>query len=421
MSPKSRGRKSKNKNKNKSGPRKANPRLPADDRGPLILDFRAGVDPASRVYDARDLVGDGPLGMGLDLGQIVATAGENVAFERVTERLLEESSGLLTATGPRQLEQATAELLAVELASPEMQGRRTDLLCRDLVEVGLDRVLSDIACSNDTWRGSWWLLHGLASIGSLGAGAYAAQAIADAQVPKDEPDWLGLLPGISLTGEAYELRDKWGLRIGVIAEFAYPGGVDPYVYLLDLDASWNPEVTAAGVFDDVAAAESAWRSSLPDGEAAGEAEPITPNALAGLYAIAHLEELMSHDELLTGHYRAERRISDILVKLGSRRATPSFELDPEEFTAWYRTRHGYEPEDDLAELLAEEWTLGILPGTAQLLSPGRATGFYDYSLHMVGVDEEDLQQMMPEWIRWVGEKVGADPEVIEASAAALQG
>jgi hypothetical protein len=40
---------------------------------------------------------------------------------------------------------------------------------------------------------------------------------------------------------------------------------------------------------------------------------------------------------------------------------------------------------------------------------------------MVEVDEEDLEQMMPEWIRWVGDKAGADPEVIEASAAALQG
>lgn len=128
---------------------------------------------------------------------------------------------------------------------------------------------------------------------------------------------------------------------------------------------------------------------------------------------------MSHDELLTERYRAERRISDILTKLGSRRATPSFEPDPEEFVAWYRLRHGRDLEDDLAELLAEEWTLGILPGTAQLLSPRRATGFCDYCRYMAGVDEEDLQQVMPEWIRWVGEKAGADPEMIEASAAAL--
>jgi hypothetical protein len=352
----------------------------------------------------------------MSFDQMVGTAGENVAFQRVTERLLKESAGLLAATGPRELEQATAELLAVELASPEMQGRRTDILCHDLVEVGRNRVLSDIAWSNDTWRGPWWLLHGLASIGSLGDGAYAAQMIAGAQVPNGEPDWLGLLPGISLTGEAYELRDKWGLRVGVIAEFGYPGGVDPHVYLLDLDASWNVEITAAGVFDDVATAAATWRSSRPDGEATGELEPITPNALASLYAVAHLEELMSRDELLTEHYRAERRIGDIVTKLGSRRATASFEPDPEEFAAWYRMRHGRDLEDDLAELLAEEWTLGALPGTAQLLSPRRAVGFSESF-----VDDEDLQQVMPEWIRWVGEKAGADPEVIEASAAILPG
>jgi len=128
---------------------------------------------------------------------------------------------------------------------------------------------------------------------------------------------------------------------------------------------------------------------------------------------------MSRDELLTEHYRAERRLAGILARSGSRPVTSPFEPEAEEFTAWYSARHGYEPEDDLAGPLADMWIQGVLPGTAHLVSPQRAIDFCDSFLTWIEADEQDVRKVLPEWIRWVGEKAGAAPDVIEESAAAL--
>lgn len=424
MSPVSRGRKGKNKNKNKGKPRTGNPHPAAVDRGPLVLDFRTGHAPQahdardSGPGDVRDLVREDMLEHVVEVASAIARG--NVAIEHATGHALGASAGLLNAAGPRELEQATAELLGAELASPMMDGARTDMFSRDLVEIAYDRVRSNSITKNDEWRGAWWLLHGLASIGSLGNGGYAAQKIAAVRAPAGEPPWLGLVPLISATGKVHELHDTWGLRFGVIAEFAYPGGADPHVYLLDVDAHWDIRILRAGVFDDVPAAEAAWRAALPPGEAPGQLGPITKTSLGCLYQAASTEELMSRDEpLLTEHYRAERRINDILTKLGSRRVAPAFEPDPEAFAAWYQARHGYDPEDDLAGLLAEEWSLGTVPATAHLLSPRRAAGFRDSFLESFYADEEDVRKVIPEWIRWAGEKTGAAKETVEASVAAL--
>jgi hypothetical protein len=397
MSPKSRGRKSKKKS---SRPRPVNPRASKSDRGSFAPNLGGLPDPTILDYF------------------FAAAESEDIAYRQVLGQLLDESGDLLAVTGPRQLEQATAEMLGAALSTREVSHLRPDMVFRELVEVARDRVRSDIAGSNDTWRGPWWLLHGLASLGSFGDGGYAAQQIAAVKVPAGEPNWLGLLPGVSLTGDVYELRDTWGLEIGIIGEFAYPGG-DPHVYLLGLDASWDISITAAGVYDDVAAAETAWRSSLSAGETASEIQPITRNGLAILYGAEHCEELTGLDNLLTEHYRAERRIGDIVTKLGSRRAKPSPGTDAGEFMAWYRARRGSDPDEDLAVSLSEEWDLGLTPGTSDLMSPRRANGFYEYVLNMFVVEPAELDDMVPEWIRWRGEKTGTAPEVIETLIAAL--
>ena len=171
-------------------------------------------------------------------------------------RVLTASAALPRADGPRALEQATAELIGAELRNPEVQGLRFDLWAHDLIESARNRVLSDVAWNNGTWQGPWWLMHGLASIGSYGLGGYAAQQAAEAakSLPRavlaQQPDWLALMPDIEATGDVHVLRDVYGTRFGVIAGFAYPGGVDPSVYLLGFDASEYLSLAAAGVFDD---------------------------------------------------------------------------------------------------------------------------------------------------------------------------
>ena len=142
--------------------------------------------------------------------------------------VLTASAALLRADGPRALEQATAELIGAELRNPEVQGLRFDLWAHDLIESARNRVLSDVAWNNGTWQEPWWLMPGLASIGSYGLGGYAAQQAAEAakSLPRavlaQQPDWLALMPGTEATGDMHVLRDVYGTRFGVIAGFAYP-------------------------------------------------------------------------------------------------------------------------------------------------------------------------------------------------------
>ena len=335
---------------------------------------------------------------------------------------------LLRAGGPRALEQATAELIGAELRNPEVQGLRFDLWAHDLIESARNRVLSDAAWNNSTWQGPWWLLHGLASIGSYGLGGHAAQQAAEAakSLPRaalaQQPDWLALMPDIEATGDMHVLRDVYGTRFGVIAGFAYPGGVDPSVYLLGFDASEYLGLAAAGVFDDAESAVAAWRDQV--GDSTPGVEPVTPQVLAWLSYAEHSEGLIDEREqgaVLDDYFRGPRRIQDITRKLGGRHAELP-QGDPvavqEAFTAWYSTRHGDVPDQDAVEALAEEWLGVMLPGTEHAVSPRRSAAFRDQITSWW--DDEDAARalsLLPEWIRWNGEQAGVPPDLISDAVA----
>jgi hypothetical protein len=344
-------------------------------------------------------------------------------------RVLTESAALLRAGGPRALEQATAELIGAELRNPEVQGLRFDLWALDLIESARNRVLSDAAWNNDTWQGPWWLLHGLASIGSYGLGGHAAQQAAEAakSLPRaalaQQPDWLALMPDIEATGDMHVLRDVYGTRFGVIAGFAYPGGIDPSVYMLGFDASVYLGLAAAGVFDDAEPAVTAWRDQVDD--SAPGVEPVTVEVLAWLSHAEHSEGLIderSQGAVLDDYFRGPRRIQDMLRKLGGRRAELP-QGDPEAvqeaFTAWYSTRHhGDVPDQDAVEAVAEEWLGVMLPGTEHAVSPRRSAAFRDQITSWW--DDEDAAgalSLLPEWIRWNGEQAGMPPNLISDAVA----
>src|SRR6266851_410973 len=177
------------------------------------------------------------------------------------ERLIAASGGLLVAQGPRALEQATAELIGAELyraVHDEKTGLRFDAWAMELISRAIERMVDAAGRGDNTWRGPWWLLQGLAAIGSYGLGAFAWEQASEAagELPRDiraaEPAWLKLLPDIKATGHVLAMRDAYGTRFGVIADFSYPGGADPSAYLLDFDASGFTVLAGAGVFDDVA-------------------------------------------------------------------------------------------------------------------------------------------------------------------------
>jgi hypothetical protein len=52
-------------------------------------------------------------------------------------------------------------------------GLRFDTWAMELVDRAAKRMVDAAGRDDDSWRGPWWLLHGLASIGSYGLGGYA--------------------------------------------------------------------------------------------------------------------------------------------------------------------------------------------------------------------------------------------------------
>lgn len=415
--PVSRGRKGKPKSKSKAKAKK-NYRGPAR---PSVAD----VMPADLVFDG----GPSPFQR-----LMARMERERPAwFGRSIKAVIDQAGILMTARGPRELEQATAELIGAELhraVRDERRGLWFDWLVEELAEAAAGQAQSR-------------LLYGLTSIGSPGLRSLAENLLAQARselpasAQAQQPEWLRLLPKIAATGEVWEMHDVYGSRFAVIAGFRYPGGIDPSVFLFDVDACEMVRLASAGVFDDVQQAAAAWRERV--GEAAAGASPSPVETAERLSCLAHLEleeELLDGSEprtVLDNWLRANRRHIDLAEALRGR-GMPlpeakslyhDLDIGPMagEFTAWHLRRHGSTPDPEAAEMLAEVWLEGALPGTRHSVSPHRARSRRDQ------ISEDFLDDpvttaaraLLPEWVRWNGEKSGLPEPLIGQSVAAASG
>jgi hypothetical protein len=352
--------------------------------------------------------------------------------------VISASGTLLAAQGPRALEQATAELVGAELydaVHEERYGLRFDTWAVELIDRAAKRIADAASRGDDSWRGPWWLLHGLASIGSYGLGGYsweqASKALPpDAQV--DDPEWLKLLPGIKATGDVRVMRDAYGTGFGVTAAMSYPGGVDPSAYLMDIDASELIALAGAGVFDDMDQAAAAWREQVGLSAEGLVPVPATPESLTCLvYCEAEEQHVMGGESrtLMDNWFRGPRRMHDVHDALQERGiALPEYHslfhdidvapmADP--FIAWYSERHGRRPGREAVEALAGEWLEGMLPGTEHSVSPKRSEAFRG----LIGdwLDDpitDPVLALLPEWVRWNGEQAGVPASMIERAVSA---
>jgi hypothetical protein len=427
MSPVSRGRKSRKAKKGK--------------KPPVRVTASGGAKAAKREFG----------GPGLDVPRS-ASAKLSRPLDRYTqwwepshERVMAASGGLLAARGPRALEQATAELIGAELydaVRDERSGLRFDTWAIELVDRAAKRMVDVGDRGDDSWRGPWWLLRGLASIGSYGLGGYAWERAskAAASLPPDvlaaDPPWLMLLPKIKATGDVRVMRDAYGTRFGVTAAMSYPGGVDSSVYLMDIDASELIGLTGAGVFDDSEQAAAAWREQVGVSAEGLTPVPATPESLTCLVYCEHEEQQVIGDEsrtLMDNWFRGPRRMRDVHDALQERgivlpEYTPRYHdidmapmADP--FIEWYSERHGHGPSREAVETLAEEWLEGMLPGTEHSVSVTRSESFRG----LISDWQDDpitdaVRALLPEWVRWNGEQAGVPASLIErAVSAALAG
>ncbi len=358
--------------------------------------------------------------------------------------LLDRADVVLATRGPRELEEATAGLLGSELhrAMHEEHGLWLDWWFEQLIERAVARIRIE-ASRSGAWRAPWWLLHGLTSVGPppLAASAQTALGRARKHLARDayqsQPAWLRLLPRISATGEVWQMLDVYGARFAVIAGFSYPDGVDPSVFLFDIDACGLVNLVLAGVFDDEEEAAASWRATV--GEAADHSL-LTPVAAAD--QLSCLVQCQTGGDIIQGTesrvvadnwFRARRRTHDLAQALHRRglelpEARNLFDdVDIESmartFTTWYRTAHGTEPPPEGVEAVAAEWLEGALPGTRHAASPHRA----GYLLTLISDWDPDhpatlaAKALLPEWVRWNGEQAGLPEHFISRAVAAAEG
>jgi hypothetical protein len=348
---------------------------------------------------------------------------------------------LLTAQDPQALEQATAELVGAELhraVHEEAGGFRLDVWAMKLIGYAIERMIDAAGQDDIAWRGPWWLLHGLAAIGSYGLGGFAWEHASEAagSLPRDalaaEPAWLKLLPDIEATGDVWIMRNAYGTRFGVTASFYYPGGVDPSVYLLDIDACGDTVLAGGGVFGDLESAAAAWRDQVGVSAEGLTPVPATSESLTCLVYCEHQEAYIIGSESRTqmdNWFRGPRRISDIYRALHRQGVvlpaySPRFhdiDVTPMAgpFAQWYAERHGREPDHEALEALAEEWLEGMLPGTEHAVSPHRA----EYFRELISDWRDDpitdtVLALLPEWVRWNGQQTGLPVPLIDRAVSA---
>lgn len=368
-------------------------------------------------------------------------------FDSSIKTVLDGAGVVMAAQGPRELEQATAELLGAELhrvLREEREGMWFSWWFEELTEAATARIREEVGSRDGAWEPPWRLLHGLTSIGSPALQSMAQTALGRAKrevrgeaAARQQPDWLRQLARITATGEVWEMRDAYGARIALIAGFSYPGGVDRSVFLFDIDACGFVEIVHAGVFDDLQQAATAWRTLV--GDMAESARPERVESAERLLCLVHCdtgEEILRGSEsrtVLDNWFRARRRIHDLaeaLRRQGTslpRAGSLYHDLDTDPmaaaFSSWCERRHGTEPDPEAVDELALEWMEGTLPDTWHAASPHRV----EFQLALINdwVPEHPItiavKALLPEWVRWHGEQAGLPEHLVDRGVAVAAG
>jgi hypothetical protein len=358
-------------------------------------------------------------------------------FDDSTRRVLDGAATLVAATDPRELEQLTTELVGAQLyraIHDTREGLRFDWWFAELADATRNRL--DRAVGSDEWRPTYWLLHGLAAIAppSLVPTLPSRGFVRSLRADPAPPSWLFDATRIAATGEMWRMRDTYGTRYAVIAGFGYPRSTGQHVLLLDVDTSGFIVLADVGVFDDVQQAAALWRETVGDSGVNAQPEPVTdPDQLLCLVQLDPAGEVgIRGDEprsVVDNWFRADRRLRELHEGMRKARmplpaATNLYRnLDitvmTRPFTEWYAATGAVEPNPESVDALAEEWMEGTLPETWFSVSPRRV----EFQLELIGdwiADEvtTEVLNLMPTWVRWLGEGAGLPEHLHERVIAA---
>jgi hypothetical protein len=364
-----------------------------------------------------------PSGSPLDaLTRRLGAARERPAwFDGAIDRVLAGASELTAARTACELDQRVAELVGAQLhATLQADGSpRFGWWLDELVDAAVERVEQGDGRGRE---GSVCLLHGLAA---QGVDLHAESLHRARNMLPDQasglPELLAAVPRIRATGAVRRLRDTYGTRFGVIAEYVFPGEAGSSWYLWDIDASGFVLLADAGVYDTVERAAEAWRTN------AGEAV-ATVATVEDPLDLRCLVELDTGDEIsvrgdeprrvMDNWFRAHARINTLARTL-SRQGRPLpasvslyHDLDvtvlTTPFTDWHIRTLGSTPDPEVVEALATEWQEGALPETWFSASPARVR----FQRELIGdwIPDDPVTggviALLPEWVRWLGERAG---------------
>ncbi|MET0233054.1 MAG: hypothetical protein ABW224_00295 [Kibdelosporangium sp.] len=344
-------------------------------------------------------------------------------FADSVKSVLGKADVLLTASTPREVEQATTTLLGGEMHRAVHHERAGLYLSEWFKDVAAAAVAVD---SETTAR----LLYGMTMLAPHHLKFYAETALH--HVRPRLPDWLQDAEQVEATGDVWVMHDVYPSRIALIASYQYPGEVLPAAFLFDLEADTIPvTVVEPDLFGSVDQAVAAWRASV--GATATGAEPVLVDSSETLQPLAQLKtdkDSVVGDETRTtmdNWFRTSRRIQDLEEAMTNRGETlfpavmrlyHDMEIDPvvAGFTAWYRELHGTEPAEGSVMALATDWTEGVLPEFWHSVSPKRVQA----QLAMFADDwipDDPLTgpaiALLPDWVRWHGEQAGLPEHLID--------
>ncbi|MRH92090.1 hypothetical protein GFY24_32415 [Nocardia sp. SYP-A9097] len=255
-------------------------------------------------------------------------------FDESIRQVLAHRRVLMLAKCPRELEQATAELLGEQLHRA-LRSRDFNLYFDwwfgELATTVLTRTGAPTP-PGDPDQSTWWLLQGLLALAPTDFLIPPVQDFLDAATGQCEPPWLPLSCRVQATGDIWQLTAAEQTRLGIIAGYEYPGGADQHVYLFDVETCSPMELLGADTFDTVEQATRAWCTTVGPGAAKSRPTVITdPASLAFLpYCcdLTHVTGLESRNRL-DNWFRAARRIEELMITL-RRLGTPVPPIPPAE-------------------------------------------------------------------------------------------
>lgn len=337
--------------------------------------------------------------------------------------VLDAAGPLLDASGPDDLEDAVCSLIGEEWGRRlglEREGFHRGEWLEALVAAAGRRIAEPAVRR---------LLHGVALMGGPAAGRPARDLLAAASTGDDAP-WLAEAPVRQVAPEPLVLRDRYGLRFGLLVQVAGATGA-PRTYLIDVDRCSGMAATPhAGYHPDVESATLAWRGFVGESARDVVAGPAPADLLGEVLPETGTVGMFFIEPCTPGQWREMFRqggVVDALVEARQRAGLPPCEAVPRRvtdtivtdllrrFRTWAAAHHVQLPAADdegcgVADLVDIWVHPGMGPETAVACSPHRIVEFTGYVLDdRLPQYRDELLGMLPAWVAFLRDQQGTAP------------